>query len=89
MHERRNKLTLEQIRTLFPFEVPTLAERAGVSSETLYFALQLSPIRKKDAEQITSKLSVFNQLGEETQWTIFPPITENGPHSESPCDLFP
>jgi len=62
MHERRNKLTLEQIRTLFPFDVPAQAGRAGVSSETLYSALQMYPISKKDAENITSALSEHTGL---------------------------
>ena len=52
MHERSKKPTLEQVRTLFPFDVPTLASQAGVETDTLYYALQQIPILKKDAEKI-------------------------------------
>ena len=57
MHERKKKVTLEQIRTLFPFDVPTLAQRVGLEAETLYSALQMHPIWRKDAENILRALS--------------------------------
>ena len=49
MSMRSKKPTLEQVRTLFPFEVPTLASNAGVETDTIYYALQHAPISKQDA----------------------------------------
>lgn len=62
MHERSKKPTLEQVRTLFPFDVPTLANQAGVETDTLYYALQQIPILKKDAEKIITALSQHTKL---------------------------
>lgn len=57
MKARSKKPTLEQVRTLFPFDVPALASKAGVETDTLYYALQQRPILKKDAENIIAALS--------------------------------
>jgi hypothetical protein len=57
MIARSKKPTLEQVRTLFPFDVPTLASNAGVVTDTVYYALQHSPILKQDAEKIITALS--------------------------------
>src|SRR6266704_6502456 len=57
MYQRNKKLTLEQIRTLFPFDVPALAQKAGIATDTLYLALQLYPIGKQDAEKISTALA--------------------------------
>ena len=57
IRERNKKPTLEQVRTLFPFDVPTLALQAGVATDTLYSALLLRPIAKQDAESILSVVS--------------------------------
>jgi hypothetical protein len=62
MIERRKKLTIEQIRTLFPFDVPVLAQKAGVATDTLYLALQLYPIAKRDAEKIIAALAQHTGL---------------------------
>ena len=62
MSERSKKPTLEQVRTLFPFDVPTLASQAGVETDTLYYALQQIPILKKDAEKIIAALSQHTGL---------------------------
>lgn len=62
MNERRKKPTLEQMRTLFPFDVPTLASKAGVTTDTLYYALLQRPILKKDAEKIIVALSQHTGL---------------------------
>jgi hypothetical protein len=57
MIARSKKPTLEQVRTLFPFDVPTLASTAGVVTDTVYSALQHFPISKLDAEKIILALS--------------------------------
>src|ERR1700681_890431 len=57
MIARSKKPTLEQVRTLFPFDVPTLAANAGVVTDTVYSALQHVPISKLDAEKIMVALS--------------------------------
>jgi hypothetical protein len=57
MIARSKKPTLEQVRTLFPFDVPTLASKAGVLTDTVYYALQHSPILEQDAEKIIIALS--------------------------------
>jgi hypothetical protein len=57
MVERRKKPTLEQMRTLYPFDVPTLARQAGVETDTLYYALLERPILRHDAEKIIKALS--------------------------------
>jgi hypothetical protein len=62
MNERSKKPTLEQVRTLFPFDVPTLASKAGVVTDTLYYALQQRPILKQDAEKIIVALSQHTGL---------------------------
>jgi hypothetical protein len=62
MNERRKKPTLEQVRTLFPFDVPTLASKAEVKVDTLYYALLQRPILKKDAQKIIDALSQYTGL---------------------------
>ena len=62
MPERRKKITIEQLRTLFPFDVPKLAQEAGVANDTLYLALQLYPIGKQDAEKIITALAQHTGL---------------------------
>ena len=57
IRERNKKPTLEQVRTLFPFDVPTLAVQAGVATNTLYSALLLHPISQQDAERILRAVS--------------------------------
>ena len=57
MRERNKMPTLEQVRTLFPFDVPTLALQAGVPTDIFYYALLLRPISKKDAENILRAVS--------------------------------
>ncbi|GHO96582.1 hypothetical protein KSF_066300 [Reticulibacter mediterranei] len=62
MIERRKKPTLEQMRTLYPFDVPTLARQAGVETDTLYYALLERPILRNDAEKIIMALSQHTGL---------------------------
>lgn len=62
MIARSKKPTLEQVRTLFPFDVPTLASKAGIVTDTLYYALQQYPILKQDAEKIIVALSQHTGL---------------------------
>jgi hypothetical protein len=62
MIERRKKPTLEQMRTLYPFDVPTLARQAGVETDTLYYALLERPILRNDAEKIITALSQHTGL---------------------------
>jgi hypothetical protein len=57
MYERTKKPTLEQIETLFPFHVKTIADQAGVLTDTLYHALALHPISKQNAQKIITALS--------------------------------
>jgi hypothetical protein len=59
MCEKKKKLTIAQIRTLYHFETPTLAELAGVSTITVYHALQQKPIYTQDAEKILTALSHY------------------------------
>ncbi len=56
MYERRKKPTLEQIRTLYHFDVPSLAMNAGVPTDSVYHALFLRPISRSDAEKIAAAL---------------------------------
>jgi len=60
--ERNKKATLEQIRTLFPFDVATLAQQAGVPTDTLYYALLQRPIAQQDAKRILRALSQHTPL---------------------------
>ncbi|EFH88868.1 hypothetical protein [Ktedonobacter racemifer] len=62
MHERKKKPTLEQIRTLFPFDVPDLARAAGVETSIVYQALLLRPVHRQDAEKILHGLSNCTKL---------------------------
>ena len=57
MHERRKKLTLEQLRTLYPFDIATLASQAGVESKIVYFALLMQPIYRDQAVLVLNALS--------------------------------
>lgn len=62
MKERRKKLALEQMRTLYHFDVPKFAMSAGVETTTVYHALLLHPIFQKDAEKIVGALSQHTGL---------------------------
>ncbi|WP_075164512.1 hypothetical protein [Ktedonobacter racemifer] len=62
MHDRKTKPTLEQIRTLFPFDVPDLARTAGVETSIVYQALLQRPIHCQDAEKILRALSNHTKL---------------------------
>ncbi|GHO56084.1 hypothetical protein [Ktedonobacter robiniae] len=62
MHDRKKKPTLEQIRTLFPFDVPDLARTARVETGIVYQALLMRPIHRQDAEQILLALSTHTNL---------------------------
>ena len=62
MHERKKKPTIEQIRTLFPFDVPDLARSAGVETSLVYQALLLRPVHRQDAEKILLALSHHTKL---------------------------
>ena len=59
VRERNKKATLEQIRTLFPFDVATLATQAGVTTDTLYYALLLRPIAQQDEQYRNIVASYF------------------------------
>ncbi|BCL82180.1 hypothetical protein ccbrp13_46450 [Ktedonobacteria bacterium brp13] len=59
MCERNKKLTLEQIRTLYHFDIPTLAAQAGVSTRTVYHTLLQKPAYKVDADKILAALSQY------------------------------
>ncbi|GHO65555.1 hypothetical protein KSC_044470 [Ktedonobacter sp. SOSP1-52] len=62
MHERKKKPTLEQIRTLFPFDVPDLARTARVETSAVYQALLKRPIHRQNAENILQALSTHTNL---------------------------
>ena len=57
LRERRKKLTLEQLRTLYPFDIATLASLAGVESKIVYFALLMQPIYRDQAMKVLNALS--------------------------------
>ncbi|MBO0789674.1 MAG: hypothetical protein J2P36_01820 [Ktedonobacteraceae bacterium] len=59
---RRRNPTIEQIRALHHFDIPTLAARAGVEVDILYYALLLRPIARDDALKILSALSAHTGL---------------------------
>ena len=57
MHTDDSRPTLRQVRTLHPFAVPEFAELAGVEVDTIYHALQRTPIRQEEADKILAALS--------------------------------
>ncbi len=62
MFERRHKLTVEQLETLYPFDPAIMAERAGMKVETFYYAMCGRPILKPEAERIMVVLSEHTGL---------------------------
>ncbi|GHO79384.1 hypothetical protein KSD_71550 [Ktedonobacter sp. SOSP1-85] len=62
MHDRKTKPTLEQIRTLFPFDVSDLARAARVETSIVYQALLQRPIHRQDTEKIIQALSNHTRL---------------------------
>jgi hypothetical protein len=57
MHTDESRPTLRQVRTLHPFAVPEFARLAGVEVDTVYHALQRSPIQQEDADKILNALA--------------------------------
>jgi len=57
MYERRKKPTLEQMRTLYHFDMSALATTARVDIRVVYSAMLLHPVSKSDAEKIIRALS--------------------------------
>ncbi|GLV59807.1 hypothetical protein KDH_66310 [Dictyobacter sp. S3.2.2.5] len=57
MESTEHRKTLEQIRMLHSFDIPTLARRAGVGPSIVYHALLRKPIHRVHAEQILEALS--------------------------------
>jgi hypothetical protein len=51
--------TLRQVRTLHPFAVPQFARLAGVEVDTIYHALQRSPIQQEEADKILNALAHY------------------------------
>ncbi|GHO56216.1 hypothetical protein [Ktedonobacter robiniae] len=62
MHDRKKKPTLEQIRTLFPFDVPDLARATRVETSIVYQALLQRPIHRQDTEKILQAFSNHTRL---------------------------
>jgi hypothetical protein len=62
MYERKKKPTLEQVRTLFPFDPAALAGQARVSTTTVYHALVMQPISQEDAGKMLVALSQHTGL---------------------------
>jgi|SRR5579859_228989 len=62
MRERQKKPTLEQIRTLFPFDPALLAARAGIPTTAVYHALVMHPIPHAYVEKILEVLSQHTGL---------------------------
>jgi hypothetical protein len=59
MHEDNSRPTLRQVRTLQLFAVPAFAKLAGVEVDTIYHALQRSPIRQEEADKILNALAQY------------------------------
>ncbi|GCE04714.1 hypothetical protein KDAU_20430 [Dictyobacter aurantiacus] len=57
MEERRKKPTLEQLRTIHYFDIPTIATLAELGTRTVYHALLRKPIYQRDAEKIVAALA--------------------------------
>lgn len=57
MEHTQNRTTLEQLRMHHSFDIPTLAQHAGVGTVIVYHALLRKPIHKEHAEQILTALS--------------------------------
>ena len=57
MSEIKKKPTLEQIRTLYHFDIPTMAMAAKVGTKDVYQALLLHPIYRVQAEKIVKALA--------------------------------
>jgi hypothetical protein len=62
MSEKKKKHTLEQARTLYHFDIPTIAAEAGLSTKTVYHALLQKPIHSQEAEKILKALSSHTGL---------------------------
>jgi hypothetical protein len=62
MNDPSRKVTVKQLRTLFPFDAALLAQQAGVTIDTLYHALGSTPIARQDALRILAALSAHTGL---------------------------
>jgi hypothetical protein len=62
MCEEKKKQTLAQIRMQYHFDIPKLAQLAGISSVIVYHALVQQPIYTKSAEKILEALSLSTGL---------------------------
>jgi len=57
MQNNIHKQTLAQIRLRYPFDLPTLAQQAGLGTRIVYHALLQKPITPQDAEKLLAALS--------------------------------
>lgn len=57
LQEPKKKLTLEQLRTLYPFDIAVLASLAEVEPKIVYFALLRQPIYREQAVNVLNALS--------------------------------
>ncbi len=49
--------TCSQLRRQYPFEIPTLAAKAGVGNGVVYDMLRGLPVEKAEAEQVLAALA--------------------------------
>ncbi len=55
--------TLSQLRTQHPFEIPTLAEKAGVGNRVVYAMLRDLPVKRTEAEKVLIGFSALINNG--------------------------
>ncbi len=67
MSERKKKPTLEQVRTLYPFDISIIATQAGLPTRTVYHALLQKPIHCQEAEKLLIALSSHTGLSLSSQ----------------------
>ena len=57
MNDPSRKVTVKQLKTLFPFDEALLAQQAGVALETVYHAQSATPIARQEARRLLAALS--------------------------------
>ncbi len=55
--------TFSQLSVQYPFEIPTLAKKAGVEERTVYFMLRGLPVKRTEAEKVLAGLSSLLNKG--------------------------
>jgi hypothetical protein len=62
MNDPSGKVTIKQLRTLFPFDPATLARQADIAVETIFHTLDGTPIARQDAGRLLAALTVHTGL---------------------------